>query len=87
MVQYNKYLTEGRNYASSNAEAAIERMEDLLADFEIFIEEKLQSAGNLDVDVKTLKSLKSQFYRSFDKQWESFKKDLVMFGKKLDNLK
>jgi len=86
MVQYNKYLTEGRNYASSNAEAAIERMEDLLADFEMWLDEHVQKTATGPNDKLAL-SLKADFYRMFDKQWDSMKKDLIIFSRKLDKLK
>jgi histidinol phosphatase-like enzyme len=85
MTEYKKYLTESKNIAGSIAELAIEKMEDTLADFEMFIDEKLEKATTPNENAP-LRKLKAQFYRSFDKQWESMKKDLIMIGKKLDQL-
>ena len=86
MVEYNKYLTEGKNNAASMAEAAIERMEDLLADFEMFLDEHFQKNATGPNDRFAL-GLKAEFYRMFDKQWDSMKKDLIIFSRKLDKLK
>ncbi len=94
MEKYDKYLVESKNVAGSIAELAIEKMEDTLADFEMFLDEKLEKAQSgpagrdaYDIDVRTVKALKNQFNRSFGKQWESMKKDLIIIGRKLDQLK
>jgi len=81
MKKYDKYLVEGRKVAGSIAELAIEKMEDTLADFEMFINEKATSPGD-----KMALGLKADFYRMFDKQWESMKKDLIIFSRKLDSM-
>ena len=87
MAKYNKYLIESNNYAESMAEEVIEKMEDLLADWEMFLDEKIAGSQSRGVqDITTVKKLKAQFYKSF-KQWDSMKKDLEIFSKKIDNLK
>ena len=66
MTNYNKYLTESKNIAGSIAELAIEKMEDTLADFEMFIDAKIEQAesgtgvsGAVD-SKKVIKDVKAQ---------------------------
>ncbi len=97
MTEYKKYLVESNNIAANTAELAIERMEDTLADFEMFLDEKLQqleTTGDMSPDnisttrssIKNIKGLKSRFYKSFAKQWGSMKKDLITISKQIDSM-